>query len=71
MCGSALFCLRHFGPAARAYATALRLAAPSTTAGLRDALDDCYEKLDVALRKAIIEGDEAGICCIHITYTHI
>jgi hypothetical protein len=42
VCGSALFCLRRFASAAKAYSAAVRLAAPGTTAGLQDALADCY-----------------------------
>lgn len=57
VCGSALFCLRRFASAARAYSAAVRLAAPSTTGGLRDALHDCHKKIDDALRRAIMEDD--------------
>lgn len=64
VCGSALFCLRRFASAAQAYGAAVRLAAPGTTAGLQDALADCHRRLDVALRRAILEEDHEGFDAI-------
>ena len=58
LCGLALFCMKQYVPAARAYQAALAYAATlPAEAGLREALHDAHAKVGEQLRKAAIQGD--------------
>ena len=58
LCGLALFCMKQYVPAARAYQAALAYAATlPAEAGLREALHDAQAKVGEQLRKAAVQGD--------------
>jgi tetratricopeptide (TPR) repeat protein len=64
LCGMALFCLRQYAPAVRAYRRALEYAPSSDVRGsdgLKAALADAQAKLDEELRMAVLKEDRTEL----------
>lgn len=57
LCGMALFCLKQYAPACRAYRRAIELAPADGRGGLSEALAQAQGKVDEELRQAVIKED--------------